>query len=393
MLKMANATSDAWMCGCCGKVFATYKSAEVHEEKCVRDNAVRHGLMEASVPPSKENKPTPSNSTPVRPSLGQADQDALVGDAHSCESWERESDDEADHQRKNVGFAGVEQGLPNHTPDQTIAPAAAAQSILRQSVSPAASRSPVSSSVDVAGNRHVQTNMNSPDRCSGIPEWSRVDDDLLLPGVMRKYVVLTDEALVNVVLRATPMTLSPNEIDAERELKLLAGDKSYYDAMAERAENRKKYRGFARSDGTGVLSKVQNKFIDAYQLIKEGDGEGVVGGDQYASKKKGSGSGGQDIAHTDGTIYVNVIVKNSVRVVDNELERLAQDRWKDLRESTIVKKDEKSAQFDRFRKFAHAHAVKLAGLALQSDFTPRRIAVQLSNDLYRLVVSQLFILP
>lgn len=30
-------------------------------------------------------------------------------------------------------------------------------------------------------------------------------------------------------------------------------------------------------------------------------------------------------------------------------------------------------------------AVKLAGLALASDFTPRRIAVQLSNDLYRLL--------
>lgn len=83
-------------------------------------------------------------------------------------------------------------------------------------------------------------------------------------------------------------------------------------------------------------------------------------------------------------MYVNVIVKNSVRVVDNELERMAQQRWEDLKESTIVK-DEKTAQFERFRKFAHAHAVKLAGLALQSDFTPRRIAIQLSNDLYRYV--------
>ena len=124
--------------------------------------------------------------------------------------------------------------------------------------------------------------------------------------------------------------------------------------------------------------------MDAYQLIKEGDGDDVMGGDQYTGKKKGGSGAEREISHTSSTVYVNVIVKNSVRVVDNELERMAQQRWEDLKESTIVK-DEKTAQFERFRKFAHAHAVKLAGLALQSDFTPRRIAIQLSNDLYRYV--------
>jgi len=374
--KVAN-TSDAWMCGCCGKVFATYKSAETHEEKCVRDNAAKAGLMKAA--------PKEKNSSPPR---AMSDLD-LFADAASEESWEKESvDGEGEDHRKNVEFASaVQEGSPSHTPDQKIAPSTAAQSILRHNDSPAVSRSWTS-----ASGQNV-TQMTGPRRpsllqTSVIPEFRELGEDVLLPGAMRKYVVLNDEALVNVVLRSAPMTLSPSELDAELELKLLAGDKLYYDAMSERAEHRKKYRGFTRSEGTGILSKVQNKFVDAYQLIKEGDGDEVMGGDQYVSKKKGSGSGGQDIAHTDGTIYVNVIVKNSVRVVDNELERLAQQRWEDLKDSTIIK-DEKSAQFERFRKFAHAHAVKLAGLALQSDFTPRRIAVQLSNDLYRLMVPRL----
>lgn len=374
-LKMAN-TNDAWMCGCCGKVFATYKSADVHEEKCVRDNAAKLGLMQAT-PSEKENKNIPSKGT--------SDQD-LFSDAVSAESWEKESDDgeATEDNRKNVLFASaLERGSSQHTPHEKVAPAPATtkQSILRRHSPPPVS--PSFANTPSSGSRRpslLQT--------SAIPEWSGLDEDLLLPSAMRKYVVLSDEALVNVVLRAVPKTLTPSEIQAERNLKLLAADKAYYDAMSEREEKRKKYRGFVRSEGSGALSKVQNKFVDAYQLIKEGDGDDVMGGDQYASKKKGSGSGGQDIAHTDGTIYVNVIVKNSVRVVDNELERLAQNRWEDLKESTIVSND-KNAQFERFRKFAHANAVKLAGLALQSDFTPRRIAVQLSNDLYRLMAPRL----
>jgi hypothetical protein len=301
------------------------------------------------------------------------------------ESWEKDSDDEAEDNRKSVEFAPtVEQTVsPQHTPDHNLAPTATTQSILRHSDPPSISRSPSNPSTVMTGLRRPSL-LPMP----GSQDLGEFDgDDQLLPSATRKYMMLSDEALVNVVLRAVPMLLSPSEMKAERALKLLAADKAYYDAMSERAEYRKKYR-LTRAEGSGVFSKVQNKFVDAYQLIKEGDGADVMGGDQYTVKKKGGGGAEREISHTGGTVYVNVIVKNSVRVVDNELERLAQQRWEDLRESTIVK-DEKKAQFERFRKFAHAHAVKLAGLALQSDFTPRRIAVQLSNDLYRLIVPRL----
>ena len=372
--RMASA-NDAWMCGCCGKVFSTYKSAETHEEKCVQEYAAKLGLIKPPSP-SKEPKPSSAADTPGR-SASLLD----FVDAHSMESWEKDSDDEAEDNRKSVEFAPtVEQTVsPQHTPDHNLAPTATTQSILRHSDPPSISRSPSNPSTVMTGLRRPSL-LPMP----GSQDLGEFDgDDQLLPSATRKYMMLSDEALVNVVLRAVPMLLSPSEMKAERALKLLAADKAYYDAMSERAEYRKKYR-LTRAEGSGVLSKVQNKFVDAYQLIKEGDGADVMGGDQYTVKKKGGGGAEREISHTGGTVYVNVIVKNSVRVVDNELERLAQQRWEDLRESTIVK-DEKKAQFERFRKFAHAHAVKLAGLALQSDFTPRRIAVQLSNDLYRYV--------
>ena len=112
--------------------------------------------------------------------------------------------------------------------------------------------------------------------------------------------------------------------------------------------------------------------------------------------------------------YVNVMVRNSVQVVSHELERLAKKRWEDANSQSNA-----GNRFERFRAIAHGNlgmsfvvvelelwrilvwdcrltnhvswllllflliTVKLAGLALASDFTPRRIAVQLSNDLYR----------
>ena len=94
----------------------------------------------------------------------------------------------------------------------------------------------------------MMTGLKRPSLLSmpGTLDWGDLRaDDQLLPSATRKYMILSDEALVNVVLRAVPMTLSPSEMKAERALKLLAGDKAYYDAMSERAEYRKKYRAHA----------------------------------------------------------------------------------------------------------------------------------------------------
>lgn len=180
------------------------------------------------------------------------------------------------------------------------------------------------------------------------------------------YVVLADEALVNVCERAEPIILTETEKKAERELALLAADKAYYDELSERALLRKqnptnKYR----SESEHVMGKVQNKLLDAYQLMKQGDHtRGMT--DEYTKKKRANGESTHTMTHTDRTMYLNVMVKNSVEVVKNEIARLARQKWEGEQEL-----GQHFSRFERFRVFAHVNLVKLAGLALASDFTVR----------------------
>jgi hypothetical protein len=144
---------------------------------------------------------------------------------------------------------------------------------------------------------------------------------------MRNYVVLADEALLDVVSEAEPMVLTKAEVRAERDLALLSGDKSFYDMLTERAAYRRRNpTNRYRSEGAHAVGKFQNKLLDAYQLMKQGDrATGIT--DQYNRKAKGGAASVANIEHTDGTLYVNVMVKNSVQVVRHELQRLAKERW------------------------------------------------------------------
>jgi hypothetical protein len=394
-LKMAT-SQDAWMCGVCGKVFSTYKSAEVHEELCIREKMAACGLrIETAVPVGAEVPATPNQSNvagtpepePVAETAGVARAPPDESDRSFQSALSNEKSAEAFHIRKSVDFADLhaEWSLESTEGNDN----GFKKPILRHPVSPVPFPELAPSNHNermvqaVKNNDRLNMLSKSSLQCTmPIPQSNVADANLLLPDTMRQYVVLADEALVNAVLRAIPLTLNMYEIDAEIALRLLALDKAYYDAMAGRASHRKKFR-IEKSTGTGVLAKVQHKFVDAYQLIKEGETEDQTG-DQYTRRNKGGGSGGGDIEHTDDTFYVNVIVKQSIHVVSNELDRLAKIRWEDTeRKSRIEAADEKTARFERFRAFTLTHAVKLAGLALASDFTPRRIAVQLSNDLYR----------
>ena len=167
--------------------------------------------------------------------------------------------------------------------------------------------------------------------------------------------------------------LTSNEIRAERELSFLSQDKAYYDKLAAIAAARQarptdKYR----SDGDGVIGKVQNKLLDAYQIMKETDQGGAKTGltstDQYDKRwRQPDGNEADDIIrHSSQTLYVNVMVRNSIVVVKKELERLADKRWEKSENNQLDR-------FERFRVFAHLNIVKLAGIALASDFTVSHI--------------------
>ena len=203
---------------------------------------------------------------------------------------------------------------------------------------------------------------------------------LMISKSMRELIVMSDEALINGVERATIHMFTKEELDAEKALRCLSIDKAYYDMMAERHQLRNVKAERFRSEGQGILSRVQNKFVDAYQLIKEGD-QDAGPKDEYNRKGKGNG-GMQDIPHDSNTLYVNVMVKHSVTVVNNELQRMARQRWADTNQLSEEERG-KFNKFERFRAMAHGNLIKLAGMALASDFTPRKVAVQLSNELYR----------
>jgi hypothetical protein len=232
------------------------------------------------------------------------------------------------------------------------------------------------------------------------------DDDeqaLLLSKEIRDHVVLADEALVDVVQRAMPLILTEAERDAEFELAWLATDKAHYDELARRAAARhvnptNRYR----SDEHDWRGTVRNKLLDAYQIMKESDGQkGRTDQYQRAHRKvRGGGSSAGSAAaaaataahqnptqHNNArTMYVNVMVKNSVSVVRHELERWARQRWEQRTSSspspapnntTLVTTTNAPAQdlpltrFEQFRHYTQRNVVKLAGIALASDFTVR----------------------
>lgn len=183
----------------------------------------------------------------------------------------------------------------------------------------------------------------------------------------QNMVIFTDDALVDVVKRAEPLMLTDAEKEAERALELLARDKEHYDELAKRAMERKVNPASRyRSEEKGIRGKFQNKLLDAYQLMKESDGKKGIR-DQYKPKKHklGNEEAVQVVQRNNETLYVNVIVKNSVQVVRHELERLAKQRWEIGEQKVGI------TRFERFRVYTQTNAVKLAGMALASDFTVR----------------------
>jgi hypothetical protein len=379
-------TQEAWMCGVCAKSFASLEAAEKHEEYHIKEVVMDLGWMTdnhnslSSFPPSTPTAAmtaapetprtpktkaksvlfhkAPGSSLQPRPDVLRKSLPNLsstrVSFRTNTPAIHREKGFDTDQKRLDLDLPTLNEDLPAKIPK----------------VQP-----PI-----------LKSMKERPPRISAIEE-----DDLLVPYGMREYVVLADEALVDVCNKARPLILTQSEIEAEVELEWLAKDKDYYEFLAERALERQRDGAYSRfrTEGKTMVHKVQNKFVDAYQLMKEGNTKGNTTMDHYNRKSKGDSEGQHIINHSKNTLYVNVIVKNSIQVVSHELERLAKQRWVE-NEQNNPDDDEATTtdarRTERFRKFraaAQGNLVKLAGLALASDFTPRRIAVQLSNDLYR----------
>lgn len=206
----------------------------------------------------------------------------------------------------------------------------------------------------------IRTTFNFSAKASGsINERNEYHDDnaienaIHLPHQMKMCMVMTDESLIKVAQTVSKYSLSAAQSDAERELVLKARDRAYYDFMANLSTETcsKVPSKKERSKGKlNFISKIQNKFSDAYTLIKEGGGDEQERVDQY-DVRRGQQQGSNDFRHDSETTYINIVVKHSVLFVNNELERLAKERW-------FYEKKEYKNHFERIRTMAHVHAVR-----------------------------------
>lgn len=335
---------DAWMCGICGKAFTSFEAADVHEEAHI------HQVV---------------NQLPWMPRPQRLPSSALTGILRQPENNSNNNDD-----GPPTPVASNRQVRRHYSPeDHDAEEAKIPEDELYQAP------------VHANRRRSVSYSSNVPLRIDPLLGQPEPHEALLLSRTMQETAILADEAIVQVCEKAAPLVITETEQDAEWELACLTRDKEYYDHMADRERVRRtkpsdKYRS---SDNEHWWGKVQNKFVDAYQLMKEGaDKKGFK--DEYALAQKENNQVAA-IRHNSKTLYLNVMVKNNIQVVRKELERLAQQRWE--------REEMREGRFERFRALAHVNMVRLAGLALANDFTPRRVAVQLSNDLHRLLTPRL----
>ena len=317
---------DAWMCGVCGQAFTSWNAADQHEKDHIAS-------VVSSCLASWDTNATSLETPTVHGSFRARGRTLSAGSTRNSRS-----------QRKRFYS---EDTVPKMG-DQDVA------SFGEDVPEPWEVQSP-------EGNGLPRRNGPSEVRFNIEPEVDSVQDDsLLLSSTVRDYVVLADEALVNVAREAEKLLLTPEEQQAELELSLLTRDKAYYHEIGQRAlQFKTNPTNRYRSDEKGLRGAIQNKFVDAYQLMKNPDGN--FRQDHYHQKSK-SHDIVKPLTHSDDTLFVNVMVKNSIEVVKHELDRLAKARWEN-------RKGENMTDFERFRVYAHMNIVRLAGLALASDFT------------------------
>lgn len=409
-------TTEVWMCGVCGMAFADRSMADGHERRhlatvvagllgvnAVYDDTSKSQIatripssspLPAWMPPNDNNNNNPNGRIPL--AAAKAQQQQFVPEKVRFAAASNGNDENDSNDVNSILL--LDEAFPpeprNRHKDYT------------NNISDTDDNDSVFQFLDHEPPSAFSNNKNNDG-----------EDALLLSRDMKEQVVLADEALVDVVSRAVPMILTAAERDAELELALLARDKAYYDELSRRAMARQvNPSNRFRSDGEDVLAKVQNKFLDAYQIMKESDGKkGIT--DQYNRQGK-SGPGGEAaqsiLVHSDRTLYINVMVKNSVQVVRYELERLAKQRWEMVNNDAMgdesngnhnnnahnntnrkahprlphIVKDHADkttpaaatvgpplllTRFERFRVYTQINVVKLAGIALASDFTVRII--------------------
>lgn len=411
-INLTEISKEAWMCGVCAKSFSSFEAAQKHEDYHIKEVVMDLGWV-CTTPRQQTYQdiidvPNFFDQTTPRASVVRHDERNPDG-LQVLNPGQQGSSSPSTPLPPPVEFNAFGTATFDRNFGSTIQPprpdvltvSKSSRTLSRRNVSMQQHQPP-----PTLGKKRLSLGISSRDPFASSASETRyfepidtyndltAEHDLLVPHGMRDYVVLADEALIDVCSKAAKLMLSQVEEEAEFELECYAKDKSYYDMLEQREILRQRDGAYSRfkTEGKNIAQKVQNKFVDAYALMKEGNSKSkrTASVDHYTRKQKGDSEFHNVINNTDKTLYVNVIVKNSIHVVSHELERLARQRWEEYKTNNEglvdTRHDDGRAQFEKFKAAAQGNLVKLAGLALASDFTPRRIAVQLSNDLYRCVL-------
>jgi hypothetical protein len=131
-------------------------------------------------------------------------------------------------------------------------------------------------------------------------------------------MMVTDDALIKVIKLARKMRLSKEQIDAERQLALIAWDSAFYDMRAiwslelkMMSPTKRGGGGQWQQRGGNLWYKFQDKLSDACLLIKEGDDDHNDHADKYKLNRPDA-----EIKHDDDTMYINVRVEHSAKLIN-----------------------------------------------------------------------------
>lgn len=166
---------------------------------------------------------------------------------------------------------------------------------------------------------------------------------------MRSCIAMTDASLIQAVQGLGPLVLRSQEIDAEYELFQKAKDRAYYDLMASLSSGATT-QDVPQQSGEGgirILSIVQKKLSHAYNLIKEGDMHEERQADAYRSRRN------WDFKLDSETLYININVKHSVMFLNDEIDRIFNERWLHMSKGTEFKD-----HFERLRAMAQIQAIR-----------------------------------
>ena len=109
-----------------------------------------------------------------------------------------------------------------------------------------------------------------------------------------------------------------------------------------------------QKSGNKLWHKLQHKLAETYDLIKDGDDNHNDNIDTYKVRKSDF-----EIKLDDETLYVNVFVKQSAKLIHNELERLFQQRW------MMNGQKENQSNFELIRHNAHIQALRFVKFSLR----------------------------